>query len=219
MRQSTLNKWAFTDGTTFYLDRTKAENEETQMAALGPFVWKHTDGRDALFQENLGPSTYKKAQGIPIRVWGMLAEGTLHIHILDEGEAMNNELYTELVEDKFREWMGSCHYLVQDFERCLRSEGPMHAFGVLGIELVEGYPRCSQDFNAIENCWKELRDRLAATLPLWLEPREFFIVRLNQAVTWINRHKRSCLWEFARNKKKRCSACLAAKPPGRRTKF
>ena len=218
-RQSTLDKWAYTDGTTFYLDRTPAENEETQRAALGPWVWRYTDGRDALFQENLGPSTYKKAQGIPVRVWGMLSEGKLHIHILDEGEAMNNELYTELVEDKFEAWLGGCEFLVQDFERCLRSDGAMNAFKVLGIQLVEGYPRCSQDFNAIENCWDLLRKRLFATLPLGLEPREVFVVRLHEAVTWINRHQRSSLWEFSRNQKERCRACLDSKPPGGRTKF
>ena len=95
----------------------------------------------------------------------------------------------------------------------------MNAFKVLGIELVEGYPRCSQDFNAIENCWALLRERLFATLPLGLEPREFFVVRLHEAVTWINRHKRSSLWEFSRNQKKRCRACLDSKPPGGRTKF
>jgi hypothetical protein len=217
--QSTLDLWAYTDGTTFFLDRTLEENEETQMAAIGKWVWRYTDGRDALFQENLGPSAYKKAQGIPVRVWGMLSEGTLHIHILDPGEAMNNELYTELVEDKFENWLGGCRYLVQDFERCLRSPGPMHAFEKFGIELVEGYPRCSQDFNAIENCWALLRDRLYATLPLGLEPRESFVDRLNTAVTWLNRNKRSSLWEFARNQKTRCRECLATKPPGGRTKW
>ena len=58
MHNQTLLQWAYTDGTVFYLDRTAAENEETQMAALGSFVWRHTDHRDALFQECLGPSTY-----------------------------------------------------------------------------------------------------------------------------------------------------------------
>ena len=217
--QSTLDTWAYTDGTTFLLDRTPEENEETQRAAIGAWVWRRTDGRDALFQENLGPSAYKKAQGVPVRVWGMLAEGTLYIHILEAGEAMNNELYTELIEDKFEDWLGGCRYLVQDFERCLRSEGPMHAFGELGVELVEGYPRCSQDFNAIENCWALLRERLYATLPLGLEHRDEFMGRLQKAVAWLNRHKRSSLWEFARNQKTRCRASLATKPPGGRTKW
>ena len=69
--QSTLDTWAYTDGTVFFLDRTAAENEETQRAALGGWVWRYTDGRDAMFQENLGPSSYKKGQGVPVRVWGV----------------------------------------------------------------------------------------------------------------------------------------------------
>ena len=217
--QSTLDTWAYTDGTCFYLDRTAAENEETQMAALGGWVWRYSDCRDALFQENLGPSSYKKAQGTPVRVWGMLAEGILYIHILDEGDVMDNVLYEELVEDKFQEWMGSCRYLVQDFERCLRSEGAMNAFRKLGIELVEGYPRCSQDFNAIENIWNLLRERLHTTLPLGLETRDAFIVRLKKAVVWLNRNKTSSIWHFARNQKERCKECLESEPPGGRTSW
>ena len=217
--QSTLDTWAYTDGTVFYLDRTAAENEETQRAALGGWVWRYTDCRDALFQENLGPSAYKKGQGIPVRIWGVLAGGTLYIHILDEGDAMDAVLYEELVEDKFEQWMGGCRFLVQDFERCLRSPGPMNAFHKLGIELVDNYPRCSQDFNAIENVWKLLRDRLHATLPAGLEAREAFIDRLNKAVTWLNRNKRNQIWHYARNQKERCRECLELKPPGGRTRW
>ena len=218
-RQSTLDSWAFTDGTVFYLDRAEAENEETQYAALGGWVWRYTDGRDALFQENLGPSSYNKAQGTPVRVWGMLVEGSLHIHILEEGEVMDQLLYEDLIEDKFEEWLGSCRFVVQDFERCLRSPGPLRALGKLGVELVEGYPRCSQDFNAIENVWKLLRDRLHATLPAGLEPRNAFVARLQRAVTWINRHMQSSMWHFARNQKERCRDCLQATPQGGRTKW
>lgn len=218
-RQATLDAWAYTDGTVFYLDRTAAENEETQRAALGGWVWRYSDRRDALFQDNLGPSSYKKGQGIPVRVWGVLAEGILYIHILDEGDVMDNVLYEELVEDKFEQWMGSCRYLVQDFERCLRSPGPMNAFRKLGIELVDGYPRCSQDFNAIENVWKLLRDRLHSTLPAGLENRAAFIDRLKAAVVWLNRHKKASLWHFARNQKERCRECLQLQPQGGRTRW
>jgi len=217
--QSTLDTWAYTDGTTFYLDRTAAENEETQRAALGGWVWRYTDARDALFQENLGPSSYKKGQGIPVRVWGMLAEGTLYIHILEEGEVMNNELYEELIEDKFEQWMGCCRYLVQDFERCLRSKGALSALEKVGLQLVDGYPRCSQDFNAIENIWKLLRDRLHTTLPLGMETRDAFIERLQKAATWLNRNRKASLWHFARNQKERCRDCLKLKPPGGRTRW
>ena len=217
MHQATLDTWGYTDGTVFYLDRTEDENEHTQRAAMGGWVWRHTDGRDAMFKECLGPSSYKKGQGIPVRVWGVFAGGTLYIHVLEEGEAMHEDLYVELIEDKFESWLGNCNYLVQDFERCLRCEGSLAALKDIGIELVQGYPRVSQDFNAIENCWKLLRDRLSETLPRGLESRKAFINRLHQAVSWVNRTQKDQLWYLARNQKERCRDCLLLK--GGRTKW
>ena len=219
MWQATLDLWAYTDGTVFYLDRDPDELEHSQRAALGKMVWRHSDHRDAMFQECLGPSTYKKAQGHLVRVWGMLSEGSLKIHILEQGEAMNAELYEELIDESFEDWLGACKYLVQDFERCLRSPGPLQALKSVGVQLVEKYPRVSQDFNAIENCWRILRDRLSRTLPSNFETREDFIGRLKQAVTWINRHEARQLWHLSRNQKERCRDCLVAEPCGARTKW
>ena len=218
-RQTTLDRWAYTDGTCFYLDRTKEENEHSQVASLGTWVWRRSDCKDAMYQDCLGPSTYKKAQGIPVRVWGVLAEGHLHVHILEAGEVMDQSLYADLIEDKFERWLGASMYLVQDFERCLRSPGPLRALSKLQVELVEGYPRCSQDFNAIENCWKLLRDRLDETMPTGLEERLSFVTRVKQAVAWLNRTQWEQLWYLSRNQKERCQACLAAQPPGSRTKW
>ena len=209
--QRVLDRWAYTDGTTFYLDRTLEENIHTQRAALGSSVWRRTDGRDAMFEECLGPSSYKKAQGHPVRVWGMLEGGHLYIHVLDAGDVMNEDLYTELIEDKFPGWTGGCNFLVQDFERCLRTAGPLDALEQLDLELVEGYPRCSQDFNAIENMWKLLRQRLATTLPQGLEKRELFIIRLMEACKWVNRNQRDQIYRLSRNQKERCRDCQLLK--------
>jgi len=152
-------------------------------------------------------------------VWGVLAQGALYIHVLDEGEVMNQDLYTESIEDKFENWLSGSNYLVQDFEACLRSAGPLHAFSQIGIELVPGYPKCSQDFNAMENCWHHLHDRLNTTLPVGIKFRSDFIDRLTTAVAWLNRQRKTELWHFATNQKDRCRACLAMKPPGGRTKW
>lgn len=216
---STLKKWAYTDGTVYYIDRTAAELEQTAQAALGSHVWRHWDGRDALFEDCIGPSAYQKAQGTPIRIWGMLACGHLSIHVLDAGEVMNEMVYIDLVEDFFEAWAGNCEWLVQDFERCLRTEGSVQAIRKAGLELVEGYPRCSQDFNAIENAWKLVRDRLFDTLPTHLETRDIFIKRLTAAVAWINRTEAEQLWFLSTNQKQRADACLSASPPGGRTKW
>jgi hypothetical protein len=218
-QQRTLDLWAFTDGTVFYLDRTEEENEHTQRAALGKFCWRKSDSREAMFQECLGPSSYKKAQGHPVRVWGLLAEGRLHIHVLEAGEVLNEDLYTELIDDKFEGWLGGCRYLVQDFERALRCAGPLHALKALQVELVQGYPRSSQDFNAIENVWKLLREELNETLPVGLEDRGDFIIRLNKAVQCMNRKRKAEIEVLSRNQRQRCKDCLETKPCGGRTKW
>jgi hypothetical protein len=217
--QDTLNLWCWSDGTVFYLDRTLVENESTQRAALGSFVWRKADCTDSLYADCVGPSNYKKAQGIPVRVWGLLVGGKLNVYILEEGEVMDQTLYIELIEDKFSEWMAHCRYLVQDFEPCLRAEGSLEALDRIGLELVEDYPRSSQDFNAIENIWKLLRERLHVTLPQGLEPRDAFVTRLLAAVAWLNRNRVDQMWMYATNQKERATDCLKSEPPGARTKW
>lgn len=203
-----LKQFAYSDGTVFYLDRTSDELEQTQQAALGSHVWRHADRNDALYHDCIGPSCYNKGQGMPVRVWGLLSDGILNIHILEEGEVMDSCLYSELVEEKFGEWMLSTKYLVQDFERCLRTQEVRHSLQKEGIHLVEKYPKVSQDFNAIENAWKELRERLFTTLPKSLESRGQFIVRLKAAVLWLNKNRSRQLQYLSTNQKERADECL-----------
>ena len=66
--KSAVNSWDYTDGCSFFLDRTEEESEHSHLAALGSYVWRRTAFRDAMYQECLGPSSYNKAQGIPVRV-------------------------------------------------------------------------------------------------------------------------------------------------------
>ncbi len=108
---------------------------------------------------------------------------------------------------------------MQDFERCLRTAESLAALEDIGVELVEGYPPCSQDFNAIENVWKLLRDRLDQTLPTGLEDRACFVRRLNTAVRWLNANKADEMWHLSTNQKERANAALSNKPKGARTKF
>ena len=146
---NTLLRYCYTDGTCWYLDKSEADFEQTQHAALGSRVWRRWDGKDALWEECIGPSKYNKAQGHPVRIWGMLACGRLHVQVLEEGEAMCEDLYVELIEDHFEEWSGGCDLLVCDFERALRTKYSVETLTKHGFTLVEGYPRSSQDFNAI----------------------------------------------------------------------
>ena len=209
MRQASLDRWAYTDGTVVYLDKTQDANEHTQRAALGPSVWRMCDHTDALWKDCVGPSAYHKAQGEPIRIWGVLAEGKLSITILPAGQAMNRWWYAWIVRHYFPRWLGSCDYLVQDYERCLRCEEPLAAMRAIGVALVDDYPKCSQDLNAIENAWKLLKDRLNATLPGALESREAFISRLKNAVAWVNVNKGDTLLDLCTNQKRRAADVLA----------
>ena len=215
--QSTLNRYAYTDGTTWYVDRDEAEAEDSKQRSLGSHVWRRANNKEAMTQDCLGPSSYNKGQGTPVRIWGMLACGGLHIHVLDEGEVMNNDVYAELIEDKFEEWCGDCEYLVCDYEKCLRSDVALHALSKTPLKLVDDYPVSSQDFNAIENAWGILKDRLAETQPTNLESRDAFISRLHAAVGWMNKHRSHQLWSLSTNQKERADDCLKMKPLGGRT--
>ena len=217
--QSSLEKWAYTDGTVYYLDRSDAEAEQSKRRSLGTHVWRRSENKDAMHQDCLGPSSYSKGQGIPVKVWGMLAMGVLHIHILEEGESMNQMLYAELIEDKFEDWCGNCEYLVCDYESCLRSDLALHALSKTSLKLLDPYPVSSQDFNAMENAWGELRQRLDHTQPTHLETRDEFIKRLKKEVQWLNTHRSKRLWELSTNQKERAKECLEQQPPGGRTSW
>ena len=218
-REATLERWAYTDGTVYYLDRSDAEAEDSKRRSLGTHVWRHSDNKDAMYQDCLGPSSYSKGQGIPVRVWGMLACGGLYIHILEEGEVMEQNLYAELIEEKFEKWCGNCEYLVCDYERCLRCDLALHALSKTPLKLVDPYPKVSQDFNAIENAWAIVKERLDQTMPQQLERRSDFVQRLTAAVKWVNMHRNEQLWYLSTNQKERADACLEQKPPGGRTKW
>ena len=217
--QSTLEKWAYTDGAVYYLDRSSAEAEDSKRRSLGTHVWRRSGNKEAMYQDCLGPSSYSKGQGIPVKVWGMLACGVLHIHILDEGESMNQLLYAELMEDKFEDWCYDCEHLVCDYESCLRCDTSVHALSKTSLRLLDPYPVASQDFNAIENAWGILRKRLDEKQPTYLEGREEFIQRSKAAVSWMNKNKRDRLWYLSTNQKERAKEGLAQKPPGGRARW
>jgi len=74
---TTLRRWAYTDGTVFYLARDATQQLSKGRAALGTHMWRRADGGDAMYQDCVGPSAYWKAQGLPVRIWGLLAAGRL----------------------------------------------------------------------------------------------------------------------------------------------
>ena len=215
-RDEYLMRIMYSDGTVFYLARTQAEAEGKFQASLGSMVWRRWDGKDAMYKDCIGPSSYSKAQGVAVRVWGFLIAGKLFIDVLPEGQVLDQYYYAELIEEKLEAWMNCHDLLVQDYERALRAEESLQAFRGAGISLVEQYPSCSQDLNPVENCWNILRLRLAETQPTRIEARDSFIKRLEEAVRWMNTEKADSLKELWMDQKARARKLLAAKPPGSR---
>ena len=83
--------------------------------------------------------------------------------------------------------------LLQDHERALWKERPITAMKRNNIQLLDHFPKCSQDLIPIEPVWRELRARLADTEPTHKESRDEFIVRMRNAVSWINRNRKEWL--------------------------
>ena len=161
-----LARWAYTDGTVFYLARDATEKQNTLRGGLGAYVWRQADGSDALYEDCVGPSAYWKGQGAAVRIWGLLLAGMLFVYVLPEGEPMNRWLYEWLIRTMFPRWIAKAFHgktrisLVQDHEKSLWTAGPREAMRSQGITLLENCPKCSQDLNPIEIAWREVRARL-----------------------------------------------------------
>ena len=50
-------------------------------------------------------------------------------------------------------------FLVQDHEKALWTDEAREAMCNIGIQLLEAYPKCSQDLNPIETAWCDVRAR------------------------------------------------------------
>ena len=198
-RQTTLNRFVYTDGTTFYLARGLSELADKKRAALGRHVWKSANGKDWLWDENVGPSLYAKAQGRPVNILGFFGSGRLVYHLLaKDGERtthMNGDRHEKLVTFHFAKWRKECFgdddpvHLVQDHERCLWQDRHLRALRLSGCCVVSNYPKHSADLNAIEGWWLVLRERLDATAPEEMESRDEFVARLRRTVNWLNEHR------------------------------
>ncbi len=64
---ATLGRWAYSDGTVFYLARTAGEQESKVRAALGRSVWRQADGKDALFEDRFAQGTWVDCTAVRVR--------------------------------------------------------------------------------------------------------------------------------------------------------
>ena len=129
-----LVRWAYVDGTSFYLARTPEEHADKQRASLGKHVWRLETGQDSLEDKNVGASSYAKAQGQPIKIWGVFCDGRLEYYVLPKAvtskakvatQHMSGRRYRHMVCTKFAKWRQNCWprgrvFIAKDYKRFLR---------------------------------------------------------------------------------------------------
>ena len=227
--QAFLKKFAYVDGTTFYRPRTEEEQRDKERACLGPRGWRLEDGSDSLADANVGPSSYAKSQGAPVKIWGLLFNGLLMYWVLPEEAGdngrkrsvnMTGARYNYFVKTFFAKWRRTCYPtfpkgakvpLIKDFEKFLRWDHTkpfdnMKAERDAGFDTVKQHPKLSPDFNAIEGWWRVLQQRLSLTAPVALESRAAFVKRLRRTVTWMNDNARARGKMLCANQKERARA-------------
>eukprot|EP00974_Lingulodinium_polyedra_P114498 11085695-Lingulodinium_polyedra.AAC.1 len=148
------------------------------------------NGKDGLWDENVGPSLYAKAQGLPVKIWGFFAQGKLQYYVLPKDGRrttnMNGDRYNRLVAERFAGWREACFgdtrrvHLVQDHEKCLWQPRNIKALKKAGCIIQADFPKHSPDLNAIEGWWRVLRQRLEQTAPEEFEDRDAFLLRLRR---------------------------------------
>ena len=227
---STLERYAYRDGATIYLACGPAESQQKKRSALGKMVWRFSTGKDGLYDDNISPSLYAKAEGLPVKIWGFLADGHLQYWVLPSDPEnlqktchMTGDRYQHLVETKFDAWRQECFgdkkpcHLVQDHEKCLWSQESLAKMVKAGCLLVTDFPKYSPDLNAIEGIWALLRQRLQATDPADYEDRPSFLIRLRRCVAWLNENKFEQMVYLCTNQKERADDVL--KLSGAKTKW
>jgi hypothetical protein len=223
MREATLARFCYVDGTTFYLAQGEVEAADKEGARLGPFVWRMANGKDGLYSDNVGPSLYASSQGQPIKIWGFFANAKLSYMTLPaDGTRATNmtiERYVKMIEGHFVEWAASAFgkdarlrpMLIQDHERCLWAQGSQAAIAKAGFDLMTAFPKSSPDLNAIEGVWAKLRDVLNARAPSHMETRSAFLVRLNHAVRWLNENRKVEMRALCFNQRARAKSVVELK--------
>lgn len=230
MRSPTLSRWCYVDGTVFYLARGPLDNEDKKRRRLGSFVWRMSSGKDGLWSENVGSSLYAAAQGFPVKMWGCLANGYLSYVLLPADEEggtthMNGRRWQALLRKHAAEWIRRSFphghsgrpILVQDHERCLWTAASRKVVREVGFKLLEDFPKCSPDLNAIEGAWHLLRQRLDAEAPADIETRADFVKRVRRTVSWMNRRRHFDMLKLCTNQRTRCRSVLQLK--GARTQW
>jgi transposase len=227
-----IARFAFIDGTCYYLALSQTQAEDKERGRLGQHVWRDAEGKDGLFTDCIGASLYAAKQGLPVKVWGLLMNGHLCICVLPEdpttksGTAhMNGPRFQAMMDRYGKKWLRECNdgklphcvSLIQDYEKCLWTKDSIACLRAHHMRPLENYPASSQDLNVIECVWAHLRVRLNKSAPTGIEGRAAFIDRLRRAVRSLNADGSSTLQALCRSMPERCRAVLYRK--GGRTDY
>lgn len=225
-------RYAFVDGTAYYLALCESQAEDQGRRRLGQFVWRDAAGKDGLFTDCVGPSLYAAKQGKPIKVWGFLCMGHLCIEVLPEDSStksgtahMNAWRYQEMIDKYGKKWLRECHggtlprstTLIQDHERCLWTKDSIACLAANNLHVLDNYPVNSPDLNPIECVWAHLRRVLDSGAPAGVESRPAFIKRLRAAVRKLNTTDKETLQSLCGSMHKRADAVIKGR--GARTDF
>ena len=154
-----FNQLVFVDGATLYFPASVKQAHEKHRASVGAKVIRQQHER--LEPDCVGSPGYSKAQGHPIKFWGMLYKGKLKIKIHEDN--MTSDQYVNLVHKwmpKALRQMGvpstsktRC-ILIQDKERAINTLDVKTAMKKQKIKLELDFPTSSPDLNVysfIEN--------------------------------------------------------------------
>jgi len=185
------------------------------MAALGPLVWRTES--EGLKEDCIGPSSYAKAQGEGIKIWGLLHRGQFKVHIMPSGQNMTGKYYQKTISSKLHVWIHgkkkrkikSKTKMIQDNERALWTQGAQKSFKEHQIKPMR-IPVSSPDLNPIETVWAHLRDYLNLRPPAEIEKRREFIMRIHNAVKHLNDTKGDMLKKLCTTIKKRAREVISA---------
>jgi len=101
---------------------------------------------------------------------GITAAGRCGLHIFDKGERVNAVKYISVLNYKVKLHMhiSGATIFLQDWEPCLRptARTVQKWFVDNHIEVLPHWPSNSPNLNVIENCWNNMKKKVAAHRPV-----------------------------------------------------